>query len=120
MTVRLSVNVNKIATLRNSRGGKSPRVVDAVDVCLAAGVQGITVHPRADRRHITLDDVREIAASLKNRQPHVEFNIEGDPRRELLALVHEVRPDQCTLAPTWLSRPTRCCRQAGRRHPMPR
>src|SRR5438045_495117 len=97
--IRLSVNVNKVATLRNSRGGRTPSVLDAVNTCIDAGAPGITVHPRADRRHITLDDVREIAASLKNRQPHVEFNIEGDPRRELLALVHEVRPDQCTLVP---------------------
>jgi pyridoxine 5-phosphate synthase len=97
--IRLSVNVNKIATIRNSRGGSLPRVTDAVAVCLAAGVAGITVHPRADRRHITPDDVREVAALLAKRQPHVEFNIEGDPRPELLALVEEVRPDQCTLVP---------------------
>ena len=97
--IRLSVNVNKIATIRNSRGGSLPRVTDAVAVCLAAGVAGITVHPRADRRHITPDDAREVAVLLAKRQPHVEFNIEGDPRPELLALVEEVRPDQCTLVP---------------------
>jgi pyridoxine 5-phosphate synthase len=94
----LSVNVNKVATLRNSRGGHSPRVLDAVGVCLAAGVAGITVHPRADERHITPQDVRDVAAMLKNH-PSVEFNIEGDPRPGLLALVHEVRPQQCTLVP---------------------
>jgi pyridoxine 5-phosphate synthase len=97
--IQLSVNVNKVATLRNSRGGRVPSVLDAVDTCIEAGAPGITVHPRADRRHITPDDVREIAASLKQRQPHVEFNIEGDPRRELLEIVAEVRPDQCTLVP---------------------
>jgi pyridoxine 5-phosphate synthase len=97
--VRLSVNVNKIATLRNSRGGAVPSVVDAVDVCVAAGAPGITVHPRADRRHITPEDVRVIAARLRERAPGVEFNIEGDPRPELLGLVTEVRPDQCTLVP---------------------
>jgi pyridoxine 5-phosphate synthase len=97
--IRLSVNVNKIATLRNSRGGSEPRVLDAVDVCLHAGVQGITVHPRADRRHITPADVREIAARLEGLRPGVEYNIEGDARQELVDLVREVRPDQCTLVP---------------------
>ena len=97
--VRLSVNVNKVATLRNSRGGRVPSVLDAVAVCLSAGAPGITVHPRADRRHITPEDVHEIAAALEGRRPHVEFNIEGDPRPDLLALVHAVKPDQCTLVP---------------------
>jgi len=95
--IRLSVNVNKVATLRNSRGGHAPDVIEAVEVCLAAGVPGITVHPRADRRHITPADVREIARALAGRG--VEFNIEGDPRPELIDLVNEVRPDQCTLVP---------------------
>ncbi len=97
--IHLSVNVNKVATLRNSRGGDVPRVVDAVKVCLSAGVAGITVHPRADRRHITPEDVRDVAKLLAAHRPHVEFNIEGDPRPDLLALVHEVGPDQCTLVP---------------------
>ncbi|MCU1386161.1 MAG: Pyridoxine 5-phosphate synthase [Acidobacteria bacterium] len=97
--VNLSVNVNKVATLRNSRGGREPNLLDAVAVCVAAGVPGITVHPRADRRHITPDDVRAIARLLQERAPAVEFNIEGDPRPELLDLVDEVRPAQCTLVP---------------------
>ena len=97
--IRLSVNVNKVATLRNSRGGRVPGVLDAVDVCVASGAPGVTVHPRADRRHITPDDVRAISRRLAGHQPHVELNIEGDPRPELLALVHEVAPDQCTLVP---------------------
>jgi pyridoxine 5-phosphate synthase len=97
--IRLSVNVNKIATIRNSRGGSVPRVLDAVRACVDAGVQGITVHPRSDRRHITPDDVREIAGALAALRPTVEYNIEGDPRPDLLALVKEVRPDQCTLVP---------------------
>jgi pyridoxine 5-phosphate synthase len=97
--IRLSVNVNKVATLRNSRGGREPRVLDAVAACLAAGAGGITVHPRADRRHITPEDVRAIAGALGSRRPSVEYNIEGDPRPELLALVLEVGPDQCTLVP---------------------
>jgi pyridoxine 5-phosphate synthase len=96
--VNLSVNVNKVATLRNSRGGREPRVLDAVDVCLEERVPGITVHPRADQRHITPDDVRDIAKVLAGR-PGVEFNIEGDPRPDLLALVREVSPSQCTLVP---------------------
>jgi pyridoxine 5-phosphate synthase len=97
--VRLSVNVNKVATLRNSRGGQQPSVLEAVATCIAAGARGVTVHPRADRRHITPTDVREIANLLAGMHPAVEFNIEGDPRPELIELVHEVRPDQCTLVP---------------------
>ena len=95
--IRLSVNVNKVATLRNSRGGRSPDVLEAVETCIAAGAPGITVHPRADRRHITPEDVRDIARLLAGRG--VEFNIEGDPRPELIGIVDQVRPDQCTLVP---------------------
>jgi pyridoxine 5-phosphate synthase len=98
--VRLSVNVNKVATLRNSRGGAYPSPVDAARVCLRAGAGGITVHPRSDQRHITPADVREIAALLvEPRKQGIEYNIEGDPRPDWLALVHEVRPDQATLVP---------------------
>jgi len=97
--IRLSVNVNKVATLRNSRGGRLPSVLDAVDACLAAGAAGITAHPRADRRHITPEDVRDIARALESRRPAIEYNIEGDPRPDLLELVLDVRPDQCTLVP---------------------
>jgi pyridoxine 5-phosphate synthase len=96
---KLSVNVNKVATIRNSRGGHLPSVTDAVRVCVGAGAPGITVHPRADARHITFADVREVSAQLRSDHAGVEFNIEGDPRPELLALVHEVTPDQCTLVP---------------------
>jgi pyridoxine 5-phosphate synthase len=97
--IRLSVNVNKVATLRNSRGGREPKVLDAVQACLRAGAAGITVHPRADQRHITPQDVRDIARALEGRRPAVEYNIEGDARPDLLELVDEVRPDQCTLVP---------------------
>src|SRR5579862_931778 len=100
--IRLSVNVNKVATLRNSRGGSVPSVTEAVDVCLAAGAPGITVHPRADERHIRREDVVAIAGHLAAQQARargVEFNIEGDPRPDLLDLVLAVRPDQCTLVP---------------------
>src|SRR5215475_8895034 len=93
--INLSVNVNKVATLRNSRGGSVPSVLEAVDVCIAAGSPGITVHPRADRRHITPEDVRTIVKVLREKHRGVEFNIEGDPRPELLDLVEEVQPDQC-------------------------
>ena len=102
---KLSVNVNKIATVRNSRGGAVPSVLEAVKVCIAAGSPGITVHPRADARHITTADVHEVAALLRRPDHagatgrHVEFNIEGDPRPGLVELVHQVKPDQCTLVP---------------------
>jgi pyridoxine 5-phosphate synthase len=97
--IHLSVNVNKVATLRNSRGGALPSVTDAVRVCINAGAPGITIHPRADERHITRWDVPAVAAILAPLRRQVEFNIEGDPRPDLLATVREVRPDQCTLVP---------------------
>ncbi len=97
--VKLSVNVNKVATIRNSRGGGVPSVLDAVRTCIDAGAPGITVHPRADERHITRQDVREIAALLAPLRDRVEFNIEGDPRADLMDLVLDVRPHQCTLVP---------------------
>jgi len=97
--VKLSVNINKVATLRNSRGGGVPSVLEAARVVVDAGAPGLTVHPRADERHITAEDVRELAAWLASLRGRVEFNIEGDPRPGLLALVEEVLPDQCTLVP---------------------
>jgi pyridoxine 5-phosphate synthase len=97
--IKLSVNVNKVATLRNSRGGHEPDPVQAVRCCVEAGAPGITVHPRSDARHIRASDVREIARWLGEHAPGVEYNIEGDPRSDWLALVHEVRPTQATLVP---------------------
>lgn len=97
--VRLSVNVNKVATLRNSRGGAVPDIREAVRTCLTAGAEGITVHPRADERHITATDVREIAKLLTPRRDDVEYNLEGDPRDDFIALAHEVKPHQVTLVP---------------------
>jgi pyridoxine 5-phosphate synthase len=91
---KLSVNVNKIATLRNSRGGERPSVVKAARTCIEAGCHGITVHPRPDARHIRHQDVLDLAAMLT-----VEFNIEGYPSPEFLELVCRVRPTQCTLVP---------------------
>lgn len=108
--VRLSVNLNKVATLRNSRGGSVPSVLDAARVCVAAAAPGITVHPRADARHITDRDVRDLAALLAELGTGTEFNIEGDPRPDLLALVRDLRPTQCTLVPV---RPGEITSQAG-------
>jgi len=92
--INLSVNVNKVATLRNARGGDEPNVVQAARTCIEAGCQGITVHPRQDQRHIRSDDVLDISKMVS-----VEFNIEGDPRPDLLDMVTELRPTQCTLVP---------------------
>jgi pyridoxine 5-phosphate synthase len=101
--IALSVNVNKIATLRNSRGGDIPDVLTAVDTCVAAGAQGITVHPREDQRHITPADVQNIAERLAEinteKRPHIEYNIEGDPRPDLIDMVLDTKPTQCTLVP---------------------
>jgi pyridoxine 5-phosphate synthase len=92
--VRLSVNVNKVATLRNARGGSVPDVVRAATTAIAAGCHGITVHPRPDGRHIRFQDVRDLAAAIA-----VELNVEGYPSPELLDLACAVRPAQCTLVP---------------------
>jgi pyridoxine 5-phosphate synthase len=109
-TAALSVNVNKVATLRNSRGGPIPSVIDAVHVVIGAGAAGVTVHPRADARHITTQDVRDITRALETARRRVEFNIEGDPRPDLIALVLETKPDQCTLVPV---KPGEITSQAG-------
>jgi pyridoxine 5-phosphate synthase len=108
--VRLSVNVNKVATLRNSRGGVLPSVIEAARVCIEAGAHGITVHPRADERHITRLDVPALAHLLAPYRRTVEFNIEGDPRPDLLRMLREARPHQCTLVPV---RPGEITSQAG-------
>lgn len=92
---KLSVNVNKIATLRNSRGGDEPNLMRFVDRIVSLGAEGITVHPRADRRHITPADARAVAQGVRT----VETNFEGDVREEFLDLVLECRPTQCTLVP---------------------
>lgn len=116
--VRLSVNVNKIALLRNSRGGNRPSVLRAARTCIEGGCHGITVHPRPDERHVRRADVYEIAKLLRGwgaggssaanagdgaggaeTTGHVEFNIEGYPAAEWLEMVCDVRPDQATLVP---------------------
>ena len=94
MKVRLSVNINKIATIRNARGGNVPNVLEAAINCERFGAQGITVHPRPDERHIRYQDVRDIKPVVKN-----EFNIEGYPTKGFLDLVLEVKPNQVTLVP---------------------
>ena len=96
--IRLSVNVNKIAVLRNSRGGSIPDVLRAARTCIAAGCHGITVHPRPDARHITYKDVHELDAMLR-AEYKTEFNIEGYPTPDFLKLVCSVKPAQATLVP---------------------
>ena len=100
----LSVNVNKIAWLRNARGEGRPNLLELSKILIDAGVHGLTVHPRPDLRHITPDDVYEL--SLLCKEQSVEFNIEGNPYSEpskiypgFLNLVNEIQPDQCTLVP---------------------
>jgi pyridoxine 5-phosphate synthase len=97
---RLSVNLNKVALLRNQRDVGYPSVVEAARLVVAAGAHGITVHPRPDQRHIRQADVRELAALLAHElEPHVEYNIEGYPAPDFIALIAEVRPTQVTLVP---------------------
>ena len=95
---RLSVNLNKVALLRNTRTLGIPDVSKAAHIALSAGAHGITVHPRPDGRHIRIGDVRDLAALLKS-WPRAEFNIEGNPFHGLLEIVDAVRPTQCTLVP---------------------
>ena len=95
---RLSVNLNKIALLRNTRDLGIPSVIRAAEQCIAAGAHGITVHPRPDQRHILPSDVYELAALLRDA-PRIEFNIEGNPFPDFMKIVGDVRPAQCTLVP---------------------
>jgi pyridoxine 5-phosphate synthase len=105
--IALSVNVNKIALLRNARGGARPDLAEACRTALRAGARGITVHPRPDQRHVRADDVPAIARLLRNEFPQAEFNIEGNPFAPgneggypgLEALVEAARPAQVTLVP---------------------
>ncbi|GHV43847.1 pyridoxine 5'-phosphate synthase [Bacteroidia bacterium] len=91
---KLSVNINKIATLRNARGGNVPNVTKVALDCESFGAEGITVHPRPDERHIRYADVRELRPLVST-----EFNIEGNPETQFLTLLHEVKPAQATLVP---------------------
>lgn len=94
---KLSVNLNKIALLRNQRTVGIPSVTQAARTCIAAGAHGLTVHPRPDGRHIRPDDVLEIAEIVRGTR--IELNVEGNPFPEYLDLVRRVRPTQCTLVP---------------------
>ena len=99
----LSVNINKVALLRNTRHLDIPSVTRAAELCLQAGAQGITVHPRPDERHIRSEDVYELAALMKD-WPHCEFNIEGNPLQNLMEFVHNLTArglplHQCTFVP---------------------
>jgi pyridoxine 5-phosphate synthase len=94
----LSVNLNKVALVRNTRHLGIPSVARAATLCLEAGANGITVHPRPDARHIRADDVRELHALLQS-WPGAEFNIEGNPFHNLMDFVRELRPHQCTFVP---------------------
>jgi len=91
---RLSVNINKVATLRNARGGSIPDVIQFAKDCESFGAEGITVHPRPDERHIRYDDVRALKPVL-----NTEFNVEGYPSKSFLDLIFEVIPHQVTLVP---------------------
>lgn len=98
-TTALSVNLNKVALVRNTRHLGIPSVTRAATLCLQAGAQGITVHPRPDARHIRAEDVRELHALLKKDWPRAEFNIEGNPFHNLMDFVRELRPQQATFVP---------------------
>jgi pyridoxine 5-phosphate synthase len=91
---KLSVNINKIATIRNARGGETPNVVKAAIACENFGADGITIHPRPDQRHITRQDVYDLKKIVKT-----EFNIEGYPSEDFIAMVLDVKPEQVTLVP---------------------
>lgn len=91
---KLSVNINKIATLRNARGSELPSVTDAAVKLLEFGAHGITIHPRPDERHITKKDVYDLKPLV-----HTEFNIEGNPHRPFIDMVLEIKPEQVTLVP---------------------
>jgi pyridoxine 5-phosphate synthase len=94
----LSVNLNKLALLRNSRGRNYPDLCDFAERFIALGVQGLTIHPRPDQRHIRRSDAYALAEMLQS-YPAVEFNIEGYPSADFLQLIRDIRPHQCTLVP---------------------
>ena len=94
MSPKLSVNVNKIATIRNARGGNNPNVLQVALDCERFGAQGITVHPRPDERHIRFTDVHDLSTNIAT-----EFNIEGYPSEDFLLLIEKVKPHQVTLVP---------------------
>jgi pyridoxine 5-phosphate synthase len=98
-TTQLSININKLATLRNARGKNNPDVVSSALKLIELGAQGITVHPRPDERHIRRQDVYDLRIALREKAPLIEFNIEGYPSEDFLKMVEDVLPEQCTLVP---------------------
>src|SRR5215470_2772047 len=96
---RLSVNLNKVALLRNSRRTGVPDLREFARVAIEAGAGGLTVHPRPDERHIRRDDVSALAALMQPKRPSLELNVEGYPDARLLEIAMRVRPEQCTLVP---------------------
>jgi len=98
-TTSLSVNLNKVALVRNTRHLGIPSVLKAASACLAAGAHGITVHPRPDARHIRAHDVSDLSALLAKDWPGIEFNIEGNPFHNLMDFVRELKPHQATFVP---------------------
>jgi pyridoxine 5-phosphate synthase len=98
MSTQLSVNVNKVALVRNTRHLGIPSVLRAAELCLQAGAHGITVHPRPDERHIRAADVHELATLLRD-WPGREYNIEGNPTQNLMGFIRATRPQQCTFVP---------------------
>jgi pyridoxine 5-phosphate synthase len=94
----LSVNLNKIALIRNSRGNNFPSVIEFAKKFIDLGANGITLHPRPDERHIKRQDVIELSELLKD-YPDVELNVEGYPSRDYMTLIEDIRPDQCTIVP---------------------
>ncbi|MDQ0023517.1 pyridoxine 5-phosphate synthase [Variovorax paradoxus] len=98
-TTSLSVNLNKVALVRNTRTLGIPSVLVAANACLAAGAQGITVHPRPDGRHIRAHDVSDLSALLAKDWPTIEFNIEGNPFHNLMDFVRQLKPHQATFVP---------------------
>ena len=96
---QLSINVNKIATLRNARGKNTPDLLELTRLLIESGAEGITIHPRPDERHIRRKDVYDLKNLLKNYSGKVEFNIEGYPSDSFLRLIVDIIPSQCTLVP---------------------
>lgn len=95
----LSVNLNKVCLVRNARGGGAPDLVEAARLAIAAGCRGLTLHPREDARHATLDDVLRLAAMPEVAGGAIELNVEGDPRPELMRVIREARATQFTVVP---------------------
>ena len=95
----LSVNINKFALIRNSRGTDYPNLINICDKCIEYGAEGITVHPRSDERHVKFSDLPLLSQTIKQKEEKIEFNIEGYPSDKFCKIVKEIKPDQVTLVP---------------------